>query len=147
MADSIEITIATKEELRPKMGRAWDLVCKGIEGGPVLVTLSRPENRRSNSQNSKLWPMLTDISQQLEWYGQKLSPDDWKDLLGHEWRSQRIVPGISGGYVALGAVRTSKMKKREFSELIEILYAFGSERGVQWSEKALESYQQYREAQ
>jgi hypothetical protein len=55
------------------------------------------------------------------------------------------VPGVDGGFVALG-VRTSKMSKAEFSEYIEAIYAFGSERSVTWSEKALEVYETYREA-
>ena len=34
--------------------------------------------KRSLPQNDKLWAMLTDISRQVDWYGQKLTPDDWK---------------------------------------------------------------------
>ena len=42
--------------------------------------------------------------------------------------------------------RTSKMRKAEFSELIELIYSYGSESGIHWSEKAQAVYAEYREA-
>ena len=121
-------------------------VSRGLSVGAVRVTLELEEENRTIEQNSKQWPMYTDLSKQVEWYGQMLTPDDWKDLLSNDWQAQRIVPAISGGFCALG-VRTSKMKKREMSELIELIYHFGTEKCVKWSEKALECYQSYKEAQ
>nr|WP_282104055.1 recombination protein NinB [Marinobacter alexandrii] len=106
---------------------------KGLKGGPVQISLGR--KRRSKDQNAKLWPMLTDISQQVEWYGQKLSKEDWKHMLTASLTKQRAVPGIDGGFVILGQ-STSRMNKELFSQLIEVIYAFGAEHGVQWSEKA-----------
>ncbi|EME1833560.1 recombination protein NinB [Cronobacter sakazakii] len=61
---------------------------------------------------------------------QQLYPDPLK--------GQRSAPGINGGFVVLGQ-STSKMKVSEFSELLELIYAFGAERGVQWSEDAQEA--------
>jgi hypothetical protein len=43
-------------------------------------------------------------------------------------------------------MRTSDMGKPIFSDLIEVIYAFGSERNVQWSEPSLQLYSQYKEA-
>ena len=40
---------------------------------------------------------------------------------------------------------TSRMNKAQFSELIELIYNYGAEHGVQWSEKAKSDYEQYRE--
>jgi ABC-type Fe3+ transport system substrate-binding protein len=89
--------------------------------------------------------MLRDISTQVEWFGQKHSPEDWKDILSAAWKGQKLVPGVNGGFVALG-VRTSRISKEEFSEYIESIYAFGAERSVVWSDKALEAFEKYREA-
>src|SRR5690606_28570128 len=105
-----------------------------------------PEDARNNDQNAKGWALWSDISKQVEWYGQKLTPEHWKELLSHDWKAQQIVPAISGGFCAIG-VRTSKMNVREFSELIEITFAFGSSHGVVWSDPAIKAYEQYREAQ
>lgn len=121
-------------------------IMKGLETGAVAVDLYRPEERRSNDANAKLWAMCTDISNQLEWYGQKLTPEHWKELLSHEWNAQMIVPAIGSGFCAIG-VRTSKLTKREFSELIEIIYMFGADKQIKWSEPSLAAFSEYREAQ
>ncbi|MBE8365951.1 recombination protein NinB, partial [Leptospira borgpetersenii] len=53
-------------------------------------------------------------------------------------KGQRSAPGINVGFVVLGQ-STSKMRISEFSELLELIYAFGAERGVSWSEDAREA--------
>ena len=105
---------------------------------------------RTSAQNRKLWPLLNDVSRQVEWSVDgrvmMLKPDDWKDIFSCSLRKhQRCAEGIDGGSIWLGS-RTSRMTKEEFSELIELIYAFGSERGVYWSDPALKAYEQYREA-
>jgi len=143
MADQIQIRIEGAQDLVPQLNRVWELVKRGLAGGPVVVTLGR--EKRSLSQNAKMWPMLTDVSKQVDWYGEKLTPDEWKHVVTAGLLKQRAVPGMDGGFVVLGQ-STSKMKKAEFSQLIEIIYAFGSEQDVQWSEPAMRAYEQYREA-
>ena len=73
--------------------------------------------------------MLTDVSNQVDWYGQKLSPDDWKNVFTSALKKERVVPGINGGFVVLGQ-STSKMTKAEMCELQELIEAFAAERGV-----------------
>lgn len=120
------------------------MINKGLFRGPVEVVLQRPDDR-TPSQNDKLWPMLRDIKNQVDWYGHQLTEEDWKDVFTAGLRRQRAVPGLDGGFVVLG-MRTSRMKKEAFSGLIELIYAFGSERQVRWSEKSLAAFEQYREA-
>lgn len=105
---------------------------------------------RTPAQNSKLWPMLADVAAQLEWVvdgvRMHLQPDDWKDIFSCSLRKyQRCAEGIDGGSVFLGS-RTSRMSKEEFSLLVELIYAFGAERGIEWSEPSMIAYQLYREA-
>lgn len=89
---------------------------------------------RTIEQNSKLWPMLDDISKQVEWYKNWLSREEWKDFFSAIILKQKVVPNMEGtGFIAVGG-RTSKMSKKMFSEMIELIYAFGSEHGVVWSE-------------
>lgn len=88
--------------------------------------------RRSIDQNALLWSLLADVSAQVDWYGTKLSSEDWKDVFTAALRKARVVPGIDAGtFVPLG-MRTSEMTKGEFSELIELIRAFGAERGVRF---------------
>lgn len=119
------------------------MINKGLFIGPVEVVLRR--KARSLSQNKKMWPMLTDVSKQVNWYGEKLDNEDWKDVCMSSLNKQRAVPGIDGGFVGLSK-RTSKLDKEGFAQLIEVIYAFGSEQNVAWSEPSLQTYSKYREA-
>lgn len=57
-----------------------------------------------------------------------------------EKQNQRSAPGIDGGVVMFG-VRTSKMRKASMTELIEIMFWFGSERNVRWSDDSRREYE------
>lgn len=150
MGKPLTYTIRTFEEMQGTLARMASAIGRGIERAPVEVSLRHQDGKRTLDQNRKLWPMLTDVSRQVRWpingaMGH-LPPEDWKDILTAGLDSeQRVAPGINGGFVMLGK-RTSKMRKAEFAQLIELIYAFGSQHGVQWSEPALAVYEQYREA-
>lgn len=101
------------------------------ENGEAAIFVGDP--RRTLDQNSKLWPMLKDVERQVLWHGEKLKDFEWKDMFTAALKRYRVVPGIDGGFVVIG-MRTSRMSKRDFSELIELIMAFGSEREVVWSE-------------
>ncbi len=101
---------------------------------------------RTLEQNAKMWPMLTDISQQVEWYKNWLSKEEWKDFFSAIILKQRVVPNMEGtGFIAVGG-RTSKMGKKLFAEMIELMYAFGADHGVVWSEKSESIYRESRKA-
>ena len=112
-----------------------------IEAAPdgYVVTISEPT--RNLEQNAKLWAMLADLARQTDWHGVKLSSEEFKDLLSAGLVKSKVVPNMEGsGFVILGQ-RTSKLSTRQFADLIELVYAFGAERNVRWSEPGL-----YREA-
>jgi len=78
-----------------------------------------------------MWANLEDIAQQVVWYGVKLTKEEWKDVLTAALKKQKVVPGIEGGFVIIGA-RTSKMTVPEMTELIELSTAFGTQQGVKF---------------
>jgi hypothetical protein len=90
---------------------------------------------RSLEQNALMWSRLTELSQQVEWYGRKLTPEDWKDMLTAGLRNAEAVPGINGGFVVLG-LHTSNMTKAEMADLLTLMEAFAAERGVVFSDQA-----------
>jgi len=140
---AITRTVKTVTEMPSAISWVLENATKGLQAGAVVITLGR--ETRSTDQNSRLWPSLQDVASQVDWYGNKLSKEDWKDVFSAAWKRQNVVPGLDGGFVVMG-IRTSKMSKSEFSELLEIIYAFGAEKNVKWSEKAIEVYESYREA-
>lgn len=102
-----------------------------LAGKPIAITAT--EAKRSLEQNSKLWALLDEVSEQVEWYGQHLTREEWKDVFSASLKRQKVVPGIDGGFVVCGQ-RTSQMTVRDMSELIELIHAFGAERNVRFSD-------------
>src|SRR3984893_16009061 len=101
---------------------------------PVGTTVEFRAPRRSLDQNALMWSLLGQISKEVVWYGQKLSSEDWKDVLTASLRRTRVVPGIDAGtFVPLG-MRTSQMTKQELADLIELIYCFGAEKEVKFRE-------------
>ncbi|UOF76781.1 ninb protein [Caudoviricetes sp.] len=113
------------------MTHAWGECIKPmLVAGHRLVLEVRPE-RRSDAQNRRLWAMLADVSERVEWYGQWLTAEDWKHVFTAALQSERVVPGLNGGFVVLGQ-RTSKMTKSEMIALHDLIEAFGAEKGVKF---------------
>jgi hypothetical protein len=94
------------------------------------------EPTRNLEQNAKLWAMLSEVSAQVDWYGQKLTSEEWKDVFSASLKRQKVVPGLDGGFVVCGQ-RTSQMSKMDFGELIELITAFGAERGVVFGDERI----------
>lgn len=121
--------------IQPAPHPARDNALDAVSRAPVGMVVEIKEKTRSLDQNALLWPLLHTVSQQVDWYGHKLSPDEWKDVFSAALKKSRIVPGIDGGFVAVG-LRTSQLSKRDFSDLVEIIYAFGAEHGVKFEQVA-----------
>ena len=102
-----------------------DEIARAPLGKVVIVQ----DPTRTLEQNALMWAMLADISAQVDWYGQKLTSEEWKDVFSASLKRQKVVPGLDGGFVVCGQ-RTSKMTKGEMSDLIELMNAFCAERGV-----------------
>jgi hypothetical protein len=103
--------------------------CRWIRQAPPGSRIEFKSPRRTLPQNDRMWWMLTEIATQLAWHGQKLTPDDWKDLFMGALRKERLVPGINGGLTSIG-MRTSDLTKEEMSDLIELIDVFAAEHGV-----------------
>lgn len=120
---------------------ARQLASKACINAPDGYVAEIKPRTRSLDQNAKMWAMLADLSAQIDWYGQRLTSEEWKDVLTAALKKQKVVPGLDGGFVVIGA-RTRNMTIREMSELVELMYAFGAERDVKWSEAAEQRYEE-----
>lgn len=122
MASRAEVIINTPAD-RERVAR-W-----ARETGYGTVVLFKKKSR-STEQNAKMWAMLSEVSEQVEWYGNKLSPEDWKTMFTASLRKANVLPGIDAGTVVPLGLSTSAMTIEEMKDLIELIYAFGAERGV-----------------
>jgi hypothetical protein len=109
----------------------WPLLKSMLMAGHRVVVEIKPETR-TLAQNARLWAMLTDVAKQVNWYGRKLSEEEWKHVFTASLAKQDVVPGIDGGFVVLGK-STSKMTKPEMSELQQLIEAFGAQQGVRFT--------------
>jgi len=133
-------TINQESNLIGMMNTIWQSITKGLKSGAVVVTLSR--EKRTPAQNRRMWAVLKDVSEQVEWHGRRLSDEDWKHIFSSAVEQQEAVPGISGGFVVLG-VSTRGKPKAWFSDLFEIINALGAEHEIRWSDPALEAFEHY----
>lgn len=120
-----KVTIRTRDD------RA--LATRAIERCPPGYKVTFTPPTRTLPQNSQLWALLDEISEQVTWHGEKLSSEEWKDILTAALKKQRVVPGIDGGVVVIGA-HTSHMTVEELSDLLELTRAFAAEKGVKFGD-------------
>jgi len=125
------LTLREPVQAKQAVNAAWQHIKGWLgAGGQRLVLEVRPE-KRSDAQNRRLWAMLADISAQVDWYGHKLTSDEWKDVFSASLKRTKVVPGLDGGFVVCGQ-STSKMTKAEMCEMQELMEAFGAQRGVKF---------------
>ncbi len=110
----------------------WPQLKAMLTAGHKMIVELKPETR-SLAQNRRLWAMLTDISEQVDWYGKKLSQEDWKHVFTASLKKLDVVPNLDGtGFVALG-MSTSKMTRAEMCDMQTLMEAFGAEKGVRFT--------------
>lgn len=108
------------------------------DGKPYYAVI-QPETRRLR-QNAIMWVLLNKLSKAIEWpvtdshgvtCNEYLSADDWKQILSAslEGLSRRVADPNGNGYVMLGH-STSKETVQWMSDMIELIYAFAAQEGV-----------------
>jgi hypothetical protein len=117
-------------------------IVEAVLRAPVGYMVEVGPETRSALQNRLGWPLWTDISNQLVWYGAKRAPGDWKSAMMIGLEGAQWMPGIAPGQLVPVGLSSSLLSKPKFSELIEITYAFGAEQGVRFrtDREALDPY-------
>ena len=110
----------------------------GLVEGKRLVLVIKPATR-STEQNAKFHAMLGEIAKQIEWAGAKRSLDVWKRLLVAAWLRARgehveVLPALDGKGVDIVFEQTSKLSVPLMAELIEFVYAWGAQAGVEFTQ-------------
>lgn len=108
--------------------RAAQCVAEAPDGYVVDVR----EPTRNSEQNAKLHALISDIAERCEWAGRRWDAETWKRLLVAAWdravgEPVVLVPALDGRGVDVVFRRTSKLSKRECSDLIEFINAWAAE--------------------
>lgn len=132
MSESLNIELFNRQQAWAAIeSRLYPFLKANLQADRKLMLTVKPLTR-SLEQNARLWAMLTEISQQVDWYGNKLTPENWKDIFSAAMKRTKVVPGLDGGFVVCGQ-STSKMTKAEMSEMQTLMEAFGADKGVRFS--------------
>jgi hypothetical protein len=116
----------------------WSAIKPELADGKRLVVEVKPETR-STAENNLLHALIDEISRKVEWAGKKRDPEIWKRLLVSSWcrvhgEAVEILPALDGHGVDIVPARTSKLSRKECADLIEYVYAWGVEQGIEWQE-------------
>lgn len=130
MNDRIAIKLYNAKQAHKAIMEIWQHIKPWLVAGDKFTLKIEPETR-SVEQNSRMWSMLADLAAQIDWYGQKLSSEDWKHVLTACLKGQKTVPGIESGFVVLG-YSTSKMSVKEMTDLMDLIEAFGAQQNVKF---------------
>ena len=131
MAERLTMSLYNAQQAHQAIQTAWKHAKSWLTAGDTRLTLEIRPEKRSDAQNRRLWAMLADISAQVDWYGNKLTSEEWKDVFSASLKRTKVVPGLDGGFVVCGQ-STSNMTKAEMCELQELMEAFGVEHDVRF---------------
>lgn len=102
---------------------------------PVGMRIEFKEAKRTLPQNDRMWAMLTDIAGQAMLGGKRFTTDQWKVIFLHALGQEiQLLPSLDGhGFVPWGQ-SSSDLTKDEMTGLIELMFKFGAENGVQFQD-------------
>jgi hypothetical protein len=114
--------------------RVRDNALSAVRDAPAGWRVKVEPPLRSTDQNSKMWAMLNDVARAKP-EGRNWSPETWKaafmHFLGHQ---VMFAEGLDGtGPFPLG-FRSSQLSVRQMVDLIDCIYRYGDEHGVEWRE-------------
>ena len=138
MNDRVNLTLYSPTQAASEWTRVGQWVKAMTLAGHRLVLSIRTETR-SAKQNAMMWSCLTDLSNQVTWFGKKLTKEGWKDFITGHLAGQDLVPNMDGtGFISIHRGRsTSQMTIKEMIAVIDLCHAFGAEQGVNWSPTSL----------
>lgn len=123
----LKLTPGVRDQAHQWLDRALSL---WQPGSPWMMELRSAT--RSDEQNAALWSLLGQIQKQRPTHnGVQMTTETWKCLflhaLGHE---MSFVPTLDGTSMLPLGLRSSRLTKREFSNLLEFILAWAAHEGL-----------------
>lgn len=105
-----------------------------IDEAPLGHVVKIGAETRRDEQNRKMWPMLKDLQQQVPRLTAYSTEDIKLMFLNQLGVEMQFLPVLeSEGMFPVG-LKSSTLTVKQFSGLIELMYAHGAKHGVVWSE-------------
>ena len=107
-----------------------DFAHKLVAQAPLGYVVSIKPQRRTNEQNDLFWALLTELSKAKP-NGREHRPEVWKLLVMHACgHACQFEIGLNGQPFPSG-FRSSQLTKSQMSDLIEWIYQYAAEAGVE----------------
>lgn len=107
---------------------------EAIDRAPASYIVEFSEPTRSSEQSARFHAAVRDVSKQVEWGGQKWNEEQWKAIFVASLYKQAVVQSVIGEGLIIINPKTSRMTIGEMSDLTDLVYAFGNEHDVEWTE-------------
>ncbi|RZJ40195.1 MAG: NinB family protein [Brevundimonas sp.] len=121
---SIPLTPFTRDR-----AHSWlEAACRANDGKAMEIR----DAKRSDPQNAALWSLLGQIQRQRPVHnGVQMDTETYKALFMHALgREVRFVPTLDGTSMLPLGLRSSKLTKVEFSDLLELILAWSAGEGL-----------------
>lgn len=132
------LVLFSAQQAHQALLKLWSDLKPLLLAGKRITVVVKPDTR-TLAQNRIMWSCLTDLSEQVEWCGKRLTPGGWKDWITGHLEGQDLLPNWHGtGFISINRGKsTSDMTIAEMTAVIDLSHAFGDERGVRWSRTSL----------
>lgn len=105
-----------------------------IDKAPLGYVVKIAAETRRDAQNRKLWPMLADLRRQVPGLADYTADDIKLRFLNALGTEMRFLPTLEGQGAFPVGLKSSLLTVEQFSGLVELIYKFGAENGVVWTE-------------
>lgn len=111
-----------------------------IDEAPAGHIMTLQQETRSIQSNRLMWALIADIRAQNPDMAQ-FTPDQVKLRFLNALDSEmQFLPELWGGGMFAVGQRSSTLSKRDFSLLVELVFKWGAENGIRWSDKSRFTY-------
>ena len=100
MSERISLPLFNPQQAHQGITHAWTDCIKPMLMAGHRLMLEVKKETRSSAQNRRLWAMLTDVSQQVDWHGRKLTAEELVDLANDASVALTDIPSQYRGAVA-----------------------------------------------
>jgi hypothetical protein len=113
-----------------------------IGKAPAGTRIEFKPPQRTIAQNDRMWAMLTDIVTQYD-FGRPYTTNEAKVVFLHACGKElETIPTLDRtGFITYGQ-SSSDLSVKEMTDLIEFMFAWGAENGIEWSDPKFKNQQE-----
>jgi NinB protein len=105
---------------------------------PIGYRIEFKEAKRTTEQSDLMWTLLSFVASQKLHFGRKYDTETWKCIFMNQLGQEtKFIPTLDGQSVFPMGQRSSDLSKKEMTDLIDYISAWGAENGVNFEHKRI----------